>query len=313
MAHTTKGLKALKRWRDSITHEVPTGPHTDVKRRKINPSFQKKIKKIKKLAGPVNQGMRKFSKPEKKKDYVTDPDATFGGRRIKKQGPEIKVSNTQADLSKHIRPKGLGHKAGGRIGLREGTKPLETAMHKKRAEQTQNVKRLTTSDDAYSPERRVLQVEKKTPYGTTGTRKVITDWHNIKEEGKKLKEKFVKKYGSGNLSLYDPPKTRPRKGKKVGKGRTVSIKPPREEKLPGDPIQRKSGGRAGFQHGGRTNLYEELGRVEAEPSNRNRRAEISRVHGELNKGYKSGGRTGLKHGGSAGAVMSGKKVGAQIK
>ena len=62
------------------------------------------------------------------------------------------------------------------------------------------------------------------------------------------------------------------------------------------------GGRAGFQHGGRTNLLEELGRVEAEPSNRNRRAEISRVHGELNKGYKSGG-----------AVLKGKKVGIQIK
>ena len=63
-----------------------------------------------------------------------------------------------------------------------------------------------------------------------------------------------------------------------------------------------SGGRAGFQHGGRTRLLEELGRVEAEPSNRNRRAEISRVHGELNRGYKSGG-----------AVLKGKKVGIQIK
>ena len=46
--------------------------------------------------------------------------------------------------------------------------------------------------------------------------------------------------------------------------------------------------------GGRTNLLEELGRVEAEPSNRNRRAEISRVHSELNRGYKTGGRVGLK-------------------
>ena len=64
----------------------------------------------------------------------------------------------------------------------------------------------------------------------------------------------------------------------------------------------KGGGRAGFQHGGRTDLLEELGRVEAEPSNRNRRAEISRVHRELNRGYKSGG-----------AVLKGKKVGIQIK
>ena len=36
---------------------------------------------------------------------------------------------------------------------------------------------------------------------------------------------------------------------------------------------------------GRTNLYEELGRVEAERSNINRRDEIGRIHGELNKGY----------------------------
>jgi len=68
----------------------------------------------------------------------------------------------------------------------------------------------------------------------------------------------------------------------------------------------KSGGRAGFRFGsvggtdrpkhlgmaggGRTNLLEELGRVEAERSNPNRRAEISRVHGELNRGYAKGGK-----------------------
>jgi len=48
--------------------------------------------------------------------------------------------------------------------------------------------------------------------------------------------------------------------------------------------------------GGRTNLLEQLGRVEAEPSNPNRRAEISRVHGELNRGYAKGGRAGFVHG-----------------
>ena len=71
-----------------------------------------------------------------------------------------------------------------------------------------------------------------------------------------------------------------------------------------DPSKKglKKGGRAAFQGGGRTNLLEELGRVEAEPSNRNRRAEVSRVHGELNRGYSSGG-----------AVLKGKKVGIQIK
>ena len=78
-------------------------------------------------------------------------------------------------------------------------------------------------------------------------------------------------------------------------------------------VKFNKGGRAGKQFGGRTRLLEELGRVEAEPSNRNRRAEISRVHGELNRGYKHGKRVGLKGGGSAGPVISGKKVGIQIK
>jgi hypothetical protein len=74
--------------------------------------------------------------------------------------------------------------------------------------------------------------------------------------------------------------------------------------MPGIEIKGRSkianyrhGGRTGKFGGGRTNLLEELGRVEAEPSNRNRRAEISRVHGELNRGYATGGRVGLKKGG----------------
>jgi len=47
---------------------------------------------------------------------------------------------------------------------------------------------------------------------------------------------------------------------------------------------------------GRTNLLEEVGRIDAEKSNPNRRAEKRRVVGELNKGYKTGGRVGFKHG-----------------
>ena len=71
------------------------------------------------------------------------------------------------------------------------------------------------------------------------------------------------------------------------------------------------GGRVGLRFGGgRTNLLEELGRVEAEPSNRNRRAEISRVHGELNRGYNKGGRVGLKKGGDKNWIQ---KVNKSIK
>ena len=65
----------------------------------------------------------------------------------------------------------------------------------------------------------------------------------------------------------------------------------------GTGVALKGGGRAALRFGGgRTNLLEELGRVEGEHSNRNRRAEIARVHSELNKGYKDGGRIGFKKG-----------------
>jgi len=62
--------------------------------------------------------------------------------------------------------------------------------------------------------------------------------------------------------------------------------------------------RKGYYGGGRTNLLEQLGRVESLPSNPNRRAEISRVHSELNRGYATGGRVGLKKGGSANWIQS---------
>ena len=77
-----------------------------------------------------------------------------------------------------------------------------------------------------------------------------------------------------------------------------------------DKKKKNTEGRIRKAGGGSTNLFEELGRVEAEPSNRNRRAEVSRIHGELNKGYAKGGRSGYN---SGGAVLKGKKVGCQIK
>ena len=67
--------------------------------------------------------------------------------------------------------------------------------------------------------------------------------------------------------------------------------------LRGNRLTAAKGGRAALRFGGgRTNLLEELGRVEGERSNPNRRAEISRVHGELNRGYKDGGRIGFRTG-----------------
>ena len=54
----------------------------------------------------------------------------------------------------------------------------------------------------------------------------------------------------------------------------------------------KKGGRIKAAKGnntGRENLLEEVGRIDAEKSNPNRRAEKKRVVSELNKGYKGGG------------------------
>ena len=75
-------------------------------------TFSKKakelLKEVKDIAasGALGTDRLRYLKKKKKKEEVVDPDETVGGKRIKKQGPEIKVSNTQADLPK--RPKGLG-------------------------------------------------------------------------------------------------------------------------------------------------------------------------------------------------------------
>ena len=87
--------------------------------------------------------------------------------------------------------------------------------------------------------------------------------------------------------------------------------------MPGIEIKGRSkianyrhGGRTGKFGGGRTDLLEELGRVEGERSNRNRRDEVSRIHSELNKGYNKGGRVGLKKGGNGKWIQ---KVNKSIK
>jgi len=64
----------------------------------------------------------------------------------------------------------------------------------------------------------------------------------------------------------------------------------RKKKSPG-PIRPQRTGirRQSKQIGGRANLLEEMGRLDSERMNPNRRAEKSRVMGELNRGYKHGG------------------------
>ena len=90
---------------------------------------------------------------------------------------------------------------------------------------------------------------------------------------------------------------------KFGGGRILS-----QQDLPRAGMNK--GGRAAKQIGGRANLLEEVGRIDAEKMNPNRRAEKSRVIGELNRGYNKGGRIGLKKGGDDKWIQ---KVDASIK
>ena len=84
MAHTIKALKALKKFRDRVTHEVPTGPHTDVKKRRLNPSF---------LDKSIESGR---TKERKRKDKI--------------MGMGVK----------NVLKRMVGQKEGGRIGLKHG-------------------------------------------------------------------------------------------------------------------------------------------------------------------------------------------------
>ena len=64
-------------------------------------------------------------------------------------------------------------------------------------------------------------------------------------------------------------------------------------KADGGVVKRHAGGL------GRRNLLEEVGRIDAEHINPNRRAEKRRVIGELNRGYKKGGAIKRRGGGIA--------------
>ena len=109
-----------------------------------------RIKKAKKSmgigSGPIGGGRLTDSDKEKIKSLIGKNKAA---RPIKR------------NMGGMMMQRPMGYKIG------TGKKPLETAMNKKRAEQTKNVKRLTTESDAYNPERRILHASKKTRSGST--------------------------------------------------------------------------------------------------------------------------------------------------
>ena len=72
---------------------------------------------------------------------------------------------------------------------KEGKKSLEKKMDAEKADQTKNVKKLTTSNDAYSPEKRIIHGKKLSRTGgSTNFVKVTTDQVNLNAEKNKLKK-----------------------------------------------------------------------------------------------------------------------------
>ena len=100
-----------------------------------------------------------------------------------------------------------------------GEKLLEKKAIKKKALQTKNVKKLMTSDDAYSPEKRMIKIFKKRGDGSgTGMIKMTTDFSNIKDEAKKASEKFTETVGTPTSVQVLGPKAfpKPRLARKGG-------------------------------------------------------------------------------------------------
>jgi hypothetical protein len=147
-----------------------------------------------------------------------------------------------------------GYKDGGRIGFREGTPKLGGAAKKRKIEQTKAVKRLITSDKAYSPKKLLLKAFKKNKYdeGGTGTAKRITTWDNIKDEAKKLQTKLP----GSRVSVEDLKNQTRRRGigwkSALGGKRRSPYSPPQpQDKRPLIPKteRRAEGGRIGFKKG----------------------------------------------------------------
>ncbi len=166
--------------------------------------------------------------------------------------------NRRAEISRVHSELNRGYKDGGRIGFKEGTPKLGGAAKKRKIEQTKAVKRLTTSDDAYSPEKRIIHASK--PYyngstltGSVNTRRNVTDWHNIKKEKEKLKDKF----GRGTrVNVYteqtDPRRQFKRRNEKrevKGVDKRQELLKQQKEKYAKKAERRAEGGRIGFKKG----------------------------------------------------------------
>ena len=134
----------------------------------------------------------------------------------------------------------------------------------------------------------------------------LDDKQSSKRRPAKWKMKELQPFSKKQIDPKDLPKrpgiTYPRKKEKI-------ITDPEKKKRYQDLLNKirmtKSAKRKKYNIGGKANLLEEVGRLDAEKMNPNRRAEKKRVIRELNKGYKGG---GMAQRGLGRAFMKGGKV-----
>jgi len=149
---------------------------------------------------------------------------------------------------------------------KEGKKSLEKKMDAKKADQTKNVKKLTTSNDAYSPEKRIIHGKKPSRTGgSTNFVKVTTDQVDLNAEKNKLK----KENPGFNVNVFTPeeygkfrgvrPEQRKKLAPKLNPIKSQNTRPPQDElarqtkqpkKLAGGGISQRGLGRA-FMKGGK--------------------------------------------------------------
>ena len=144
----------------------------------------------------------------KDKDRLTEKDIKMAGDLIGSRGKALNLSKRTIDILKSskkmgggmmMRPRGyktgMSYKDMQPYGGKYATKKKEI-----RDQASENVKRLTTQSDAYDPETRFILGERKTPSGGRIVAKKTTDWSNLKEEAKKVKDKYPRM----NVGVYTP-------------------------------------------------------------------------------------------------------------
>ena len=174
------------------------------------------LKSSKKMGGGMMRRYNKGGGADTGKRGEAKSKATIQNMRLERAFPLTATLAYKSGLTKKtsLPIKGKHKKMGGGMMMRP--RGYKTGMSYKdmqpyggkyatkkkeiRDQASENVKRLTTQSDAYDPETRFILGERKTPSGGRIVAKKTTDWSNLKEEAKKVKDKYPRM----NVGVYTP-------------------------------------------------------------------------------------------------------------